>query len=363
LNFKRGGSRNGEEEVYVLQESVGSLFLMSDDARYVWQHGLPPVDAIRVSVTIRFFKHDVLAKHLLTTSSSSNNNNNETTTNNNTNDDDDDDNDNDVEDKLNGGDGVSSSSSSSSLTTAAASVQVRRIPVTLVLNKNQSKSSIVLVNNVVDDINVLRTLAKNKLRVNAKKSVLMRAGGAVVRNGDVLEKDERLYVGVGEAYAGPAAPRLLVASGVASPAAAAIFDEPLIEAAMKQWSLFKYASLVYRVRLSKGAAPGALCDSIQQLSDMIEASVLSVPEFRSLLLQLDGVVAARTDLHWAFESEQDSKRHSRVSIGSSKLGWLTFEVSANLALNGAKKRDGELWRLQDPVKTFGSSTNDDNKNV
>ena len=58
LHFRRGQSKHTLQ--YIVREQRGTAFLMADEARYVWQHGLPPVPARRISVTARFFRQQVL---------------------------------------------------------------------------------------------------------------------------------------------------------------------------------------------------------------------------------------------------------------------------------------------------------------
>jgi len=61
LCFQKGGDRN-ETLNYTVKEKPGSIFVFSDEARYAWKHGLPPVRARRISITCRFYKKDVIVK-------------------------------------------------------------------------------------------------------------------------------------------------------------------------------------------------------------------------------------------------------------------------------------------------------------
>lgn len=61
LCFQKGGSRN-ETLNYTVREKPGSIFVFTDEARYAWKHGLPPVRGRRISITCRFYKKDVIAK-------------------------------------------------------------------------------------------------------------------------------------------------------------------------------------------------------------------------------------------------------------------------------------------------------------
>merc|ERR1712227_904180 len=63
LRFRKGEGTHTLE--YVLDERRGTAFMMEQQARYSWQHGLPPVPARRISVTVRFFKHRVLKESLV----------------------------------------------------------------------------------------------------------------------------------------------------------------------------------------------------------------------------------------------------------------------------------------------------------
>ena len=45
---------------YILYEHPGTIFSMSNNARYHWKHGLPPVNYERISVTCRIFKKNLL---------------------------------------------------------------------------------------------------------------------------------------------------------------------------------------------------------------------------------------------------------------------------------------------------------------
>lgn len=44
-----------------MKEKPGTAFLLTDEARYKWKHGIPPIEYSRISVTVRIFK-----PHLLT---------------------------------------------------------------------------------------------------------------------------------------------------------------------------------------------------------------------------------------------------------------------------------------------------------
>lgn len=61
LCFQKGEGRNSKIN-YTVKEEVGSVFLFDGEARYVWQHGLPPVRARRISITCRFYKKDIINK-------------------------------------------------------------------------------------------------------------------------------------------------------------------------------------------------------------------------------------------------------------------------------------------------------------
>lgn len=61
LCFQKGDKRN-ETLNYTVREKPGSIFVFSDEARYSWKHGLPPVRGRRISITCRFYKQDVINK-------------------------------------------------------------------------------------------------------------------------------------------------------------------------------------------------------------------------------------------------------------------------------------------------------------
>ena len=61
LCFQKGTGRN-ETLNYTIREKPGSIFVFTDEARYSWKHGLPPVRARRISITCRFYKKDVISK-------------------------------------------------------------------------------------------------------------------------------------------------------------------------------------------------------------------------------------------------------------------------------------------------------------
>eukprot|EP00019_Armaparvus_languidus_P002054 CAMPEP_0168599840 /NCGR_PEP_ID=MMETSP0420-20121227/12365_1 /TAXON_ID=498008 /ORGANISM="Pessonella sp." /LENGTH=231 /DNA_ID=CAMNT_0008637691 /DNA_START=980 /DNA_END=1671 /DNA_ORIENTATION=- len=173
LNFRRPATKNGQLECFILKEEPGMTFLMSEDARYAWQHGLPPVSARRVSITVRFFKNDVLKKwnELQKRKQSDENRtvekNNEILENNDDN----------------------------------VAIDNEKILIKLILNKKQTTSSSVVVDSVVDT-DQIKLFAKNKLRVNLKKIVLLRQGGVELKNADQLQKNESIFVSLGEQYAG-----------------------------------------------------------------------------------------------------------------------------------------------------------------
>ena len=77
-----------------------------------------------------------------------------------------------------------------------------KILIKLILNKKQTTSSSVVVDSVVDT-DQIKLFAKNKLRVNLKKIVLLRQGGVELKNADQLQKNESIFVSLGEQYAGP----------------------------------------------------------------------------------------------------------------------------------------------------------------
>lgn len=39
-----------------MKEKPGSAFLLANEARYKWKHGIPPIEYPRISVTVRIFK-------------------------------------------------------------------------------------------------------------------------------------------------------------------------------------------------------------------------------------------------------------------------------------------------------------------
>lgn len=61
LCFQKGGQHN-EILNYTVPEESGSIFMLSDEARYTWKHGLPPVKGRRISITCRFYKKNVINK-------------------------------------------------------------------------------------------------------------------------------------------------------------------------------------------------------------------------------------------------------------------------------------------------------------
>lgn len=61
LCFQKGSGRN-EILNYTVKEKPGSIFVFTDEARYSWKHGLPPVRGRRISITCRFYKKDVINK-------------------------------------------------------------------------------------------------------------------------------------------------------------------------------------------------------------------------------------------------------------------------------------------------------------
>ena len=61
LCFQKGDKRN-ETLNYTVREKTGSIFVFSNEARYSWKHGLPPVRGRRISITCRFYKKDVISK-------------------------------------------------------------------------------------------------------------------------------------------------------------------------------------------------------------------------------------------------------------------------------------------------------------
>lgn len=61
LCFQKGTGKN-ETLNYTVREKPGSIFVFTDESRYAWKHGLPPVRGRRISITCRFYKKDVISK-------------------------------------------------------------------------------------------------------------------------------------------------------------------------------------------------------------------------------------------------------------------------------------------------------------
>jgi hypothetical protein len=61
LCFQKGDKKNDTLN-YTVLEKAGSVFVFSDEARYSWKHGLPPVRGRRISITCRFYKQEVINK-------------------------------------------------------------------------------------------------------------------------------------------------------------------------------------------------------------------------------------------------------------------------------------------------------------
>ncbi len=60
LCFRKG---EGKETLsYCVKEKSGTVFSLRGESRYSWTHGLPPCPARRISITVRFFKQEVIDK-------------------------------------------------------------------------------------------------------------------------------------------------------------------------------------------------------------------------------------------------------------------------------------------------------------
>jgi hypothetical protein len=60
LCFRKG---EGDKTLqYTVQEEPGTIFSLTGESRYSWTHGLMPCNGRRISVTVRFYKDEVISK-------------------------------------------------------------------------------------------------------------------------------------------------------------------------------------------------------------------------------------------------------------------------------------------------------------
>jgi len=193
---------------YAIYEEPGTCFLLEEQARYSWRHGLPAVPARRVSVTVRFFKPGVTLPEPNAL----------------------------VERARRCADELALS-------------QPAVVAVTLIRNAQQSLRKAATVGVPILVADVMRA-AKNKLQCKPRRLFVL--GGRELADGDHLPGGSLLYISAGEAYSGPAA-----TAGVTAPASArgCARGWDSIAAERKLWEAWRYPRLVFSTRAGASGEP------------------------------------------------------------------------------------------------------------
>lgn len=405
LVFKRG---EGNREVrYTVEEHPGTAFVMAHEARYNWKHGLPPVSARRISVTVRFFKKTVLAAFLKLQGSDVNEmkdaqsvnqtivatSENPATLNTQTekpalqakqpsqkNKKSEaaarkaDDNSSEFQEKQKkphrrGPKKKVAPQSAEPEQATALVVHVgesveRPMPVEeFVEVKTKSKRpqlkseqiAVTLAKNTnhndckpaviskIVDFPLLQKTAHNKLRCQARR--VFREGGQELLGGEQLQQDERLFISQGENYIGPGVRE----STPEFDASKCLMSLPDVERQAQKWRSWNYPKLRFTETHGSSNPPGELVVSSTALGELVEKCYLSVPELRELIQALHPL-----GLAWRFRSELwDTGRLSAVTVVNDKGEWVEFKVEGQPALRGTKKRDGPLWALEGGLNNSG----------
>lgn len=301
---------------HVIREEPGTAFLLEEQARYAWKHGLPPAPARRVSLTVRFFRRDVVLPEPI---------------------------------------------GEHSALMSAADVPVTSAAVTIVRNNKQSVRKAAVLASPVQFEELLRVV-RNKL--NAKPIAIFHEG-MQLQGGERLPTGAFLFVltSASEAYAGPPPPE----PAAPSEPAARGWDAVLAE--RRLWEAWRYPRLAFTTLLGEpGTAPPAasvIAADVDVLSAMLAGAQLSVPELRELVQHVQVDVPPEA-VRWRFYSglwgpdthaEVEPRSAAAAQWAEGRLtavviedaacgrGWVEFRVEGMRALRGAKKRDGPLWLL------------------
>ncbi len=297
-----------EERKYVLEERCGTTFLMRDEARYAWKHGLLPCTGRRISVTVRFFKRKVLDAWVAAGSQ--------------------------LylapprDDKIHEG-----------------SESLERVRVVLIENSNFSNCKSVVLASEKKDLKAVLKLFNDKLRVKAK--VVFVDGELWDGNAAALTDGCKLYGGrAKEAFTGKAVPKSVPATTVERTA------EDEVAAQIVIWEGWRYPKLSFCVeqlnaQLSDGDVIECLGPDTALLGSRIAESHLSVPETRELVLALQKTVEdEKNGFQWGFHSKsfEDGRSTTVALMQGGRV--IAFTVEGAPPLKGARKADGPLWQLQ-----------------
>lgn len=137
LSLTKGGGARGKELCFTIRETQGTVFCLSDQARYAWKHGIFPVSHRRISVTVRILKAKYVEEYNTAIRVAAANRERPTV------------------------------KQEATTTAASPSVPPKQVLVTLCDNQKPHSEKPVLVRSSVD-IMLLRTIAKNKLRIQPK---------------------------------------------------------------------------------------------------------------------------------------------------------------------------------------------------
>eukprot|EP00927_Polykrikos_kofoidii_P054355 TRINITY_DN48781_c0_g1_i1.p1 TRINITY_DN48781_c0_g1~~TRINITY_DN48781_c0_g1_i1.p1 ORF type:complete len:872 (+),score=96.22 TRINITY_DN48781_c0_g1_i1:48-2663(+) len=411
-NSKNSAKTKVEDE-FVMEEHPGTVFLMEENARYQWQHGLTPCPSRRVSITVRFFKRGV-----------------------------------DIEST-----GIcyeeKEEEREEHAEVVGQKVVSEKITVTIIKNNEVKVSKPVVIDSVFTKTN-LNAVAKAKLRLKGKvaeqKFYLLH--GKELEDGDAVDSNTAIYVAEkNEVYKGPVLTRRKEDSTPRNDAGAngnsAFVGAPCGDLALQSilnyaentWTKWRYPKLrffFWRRGTECDNEVGVPVTTTQALGDLIEQkSHLSVPECRELVQEIESVFGQSyqedRDPGWRFysclwdyttgkssseaqisgeignegdENEKIASAYSSINprspfeaIGQSQQQFkkrsknqannvndvfktgrmvgiiasnfknspgtqLDFRVEGARPLKGDKKRDGPLWKLNGGLNNSGGEPQD-----